>query len=114
MVGDLPKDVMLQWRRWCLHPEYALAEGEHARTQYAAVRTPIVSLSFQDDEMMSARNTESIHGLYVNSPRTMLRIAPRDVGVKRIGHFGFFRAALGQALWRSLLLPQLSSPGPRP
>lgn len=61
-VGDLPRGVMAQWRRWCLHPHYAVgAEGENARRLYAAVTLPIVSLSFTDDEFMSARNTESIH-----------------------------------------------------
>ena len=107
-IGDLPKGVMLQWRRWCLHPEYAVGDGEAVRAQYAAVRTPIVSLSFHDDEMMSARNTESIHGFYVNAPRTMKRIAPREIGAPRIGHFGFFRTAFEQSLWRAYLLPELS------
>ena len=31
MVGDLPRGVALQWRKWCLHPEYLLAEGERYR-----------------------------------------------------------------------------------
>jgi len=108
-VGDLPKGVMQQWRRWCLDPEYAIgAEGEAVRAEYAAVRSPIVSLSFSDDEMMSARNTESIHGFYANAPRKMKRIAPRDIGAARIGHFGFFRAAFEASLWRPHLLPELA------
>ena len=108
-VGDLPKGVMEQWRRWCLDPEYAVgAEGKSMRAQYASVRTPIVSLSFSDDEMMSLRNTESIHGFYSSAPRTMKRIAPQDVGAKRIGHFGFFRSAFEGSLWRQHLLPELT------
>jgi predicted alpha/beta hydrolase len=108
-VGDLPKGVMAQWRRWCLDPEYAVgAEGDAVRAEYAAVRLPIVSLSFSDDEMMSARNVESIHGFYANAPRKMKRIAPRDIGVRRIGHFGFFRAAFERSLWRPHLLPELA------
>lgn len=107
-VGDLPKGVIEQWRRWCLNPEYAVgAEGEGARAQYAAVHTPIVSLSFADDELMSARNTESIHGFYVNAPRRMKRIAPQDIGVRRIGHFGFFRPEHESSLWKTHLLPEL-------
>src|SRR6266478_4589536 len=102
-VGDLPKDVMIQWRRWCLHPEYAMSEGEAVRAQYAAVTTPIVSLSFHDDEFMSARNTESIHAFYVNAQRTMKRIAPEEIGAERIGHFGFFRAAFERSLWQAYL-----------
>ena len=107
-VGDLPKGVMAQWRRWCLNAEYAVGvEGDAVRAAYAAVRAPIVSLSFADDEMMSAANTESIHGFYSGAPRTMKRIAPQDIGVQRIGHFGFFRAAFESSLWRGHVLPEL-------
>lgn len=108
-VGDLPHGVMAQWRRWCLEREYAVgAEGDAVRAQYAAVRTPIVSLSFSDDEMMSLANTESIHGFYAAAPRKMQRIAPRDIGVARIGHFGFFRPRFEDSLWRRFLLPELA------
>jgi predicted alpha/beta hydrolase len=108
MVGDLPKGVMAQWRRWCLNPEYAVgAEGEVVREQYARVQTPIVSFSFTDDELMSGRNIESLHGFFVGARRTMTRIAPGDIGATRIGHFGFFRSENEGRLWRDLLLPEL-------
>lgn len=107
-MGDLPPEVMRQWRRWCLNPRYAVgAEGEAVETQYGSVTTPITSISFTDDEMMSARNVESIHSFYVNAPRRMIRIAPREAGVRRIGHFGFFRPSSAQSLW-NLLLPEIS------
>jgi len=109
MVGDLPRGVMDQWRRWCLNPEYAVgAEDPPARANFAAVTTPITSLSFTDDEFMSARNTASLHGFYENAPRTMKRISPQDVGAKRIGHFGFFNARFEDSLWQIHLLPELS------
>jgi predicted alpha/beta hydrolase len=106
-VGDLPKGVIQQWRRWCLNKDYAVGDGEQVRAQYAAVRTPIVSLSFQDDELMSACNIESIHAFYVNAQRTMKRIAPQEIGARRIGHFGFFRREFSDSLWRAYLLPEL-------
>ena len=108
-VGDLPRGVMEQWRRWCLNPEYAVGvEGDAARALYAAVETPIVSLSFTDDEFMSRRNIESIHGQYANALRTMKRIAPKEIGEKRIGHFGFFKPKFEHSLWRAHLLPELA------
>ena len=59
-VGNLPSGVMAQWRRWCLSREYVVgAEGEHVRKAYASVRVPMLSLSFTDDEMMSARGIRS-------------------------------------------------------
>ncbi len=108
-VGDLPRGVMAQWRRWCLDPEYAVgAEGAWARARYAAVETPLVSLSFTDDEFMSARNVASLHGFYTRAPKVMTRLRPADVGERRIGHFGFFRSRSAAPLWEPYLLPALS------
>lgn len=99
-VGNLPKGVMAQWRRWCLDREYVVgAEGDHVRAAYASVRTPILSLSFTDDEMMSAQGVRSLHSLYAGAPIEYRRIAPRDIGVTKIGHFGFFRPQFQESLW---------------
>lgn len=107
MVGDLPAPMMAQWRRWCLHPEYATGVEPGAREKFADVSTPIVSLSFTDDEFMSARNVESLHGFYRNAPRTMVKVAPNNEGLHRIGHFGFFRPENEKQLWQRYLLPEL-------
>jgi predicted alpha/beta hydrolase len=99
-VGDLPAGVMRQWRAWCLHRDYCVgALGQAVRGQYARITTPILSLSFTDDEFMSRVNTESMHGFYAAAPREMRRIAPRDIGASRIGHFGFFRRSHAEQLW---------------
>jgi predicted alpha/beta hydrolase len=57
--------------------------------------------------MMSARNIQSLHGQYTAARKKMTRIAPADAGMKRIGHFGFFRAQNEEALWTRYLLPEL-------
>ena len=100
IVGNLPRGVIQQWRRWCLNPEYVVGvEGEQVRAAYDDVRVPILSVSFGDDEMMSERSIHSLHALYRNAPVEYRRIAPSDVGVKRIGHFGFFRQQFEARLW---------------
>ncbi len=109
IVGDLPRGVIEQWRRWCLDPEYCVgAEGDGVRARFAAVQVPLTSISFTDDEMMSAENTESLHGFYAGAPRAMKRFAPKDLGVSRIGHFGLFREKLGAQLWPRLIAPELA------
>ncbi|HEX3477722.1 MAG TPA: alpha/beta fold hydrolase [Kofleriaceae bacterium] len=109
MVGDLPAGVTRQWRRWCLDPQYTVgAEGPLVRELYARVTAPITSLSFTDDEIMSERNTESLHAFYVAAPTTMRRIAPQAVGMPRIGHFDFFRPASREPLWEAVLRPELA------
>ncbi|AKU92542.1 alpha/beta fold hydrolase [Vulgatibacter incomptus] len=114
MVGDLPRGVIEQWRRWCLHPDYAVGvEGEAARSAFASVETPITTISFTDDEMMSGRNTESMHRFYGGAPKTHKRLAPEDIGAKAIGHFGFFRAQFATSLWENHLLPELAPVEPQ-
>ena len=99
-VGDLPSGVMLQWRKWCLNPHYSVgAEGETARLSYAQVRFPVQALSMADDELMTLRGTQNLINLYTNAPRSVERIAPDDLQVKRIGHFGFFRQQFEKSLW---------------
>lgn len=106
MIGDLPAGVMRQWRRWCLHPRYA-AGAEQAEDAFAAFTTPVISLSFTDDEMMSARNTDGLHALFTGTRIAHTRLSPADLGVARIGHFGAFRPEFADTLWERHLLPAL-------
>jgi predicted alpha/beta hydrolase len=109
MVGDLPRGVIRQWRKWCLDPEYAVGDGEAVRAMFASVTTPITSFSFTDDEMMSEKNTASLHGFYTSAPRTMRRLSPTELGVPRVGHFGFFRSAMKAPLWDGRLKRELAT-----
>ncbi|MDM0114646.1 alpha/beta fold hydrolase [Variovorax sp. J22R133] len=103
-VGDLPRGVVLQWRRWCLNPRYSVgAEGEHAARSYGRVRFPVLALSMTDDELMTLAGTHSLLSFYSGAPTALERIAPADVKAKRIGHFGFFREQFSQSLWPSTL-----------
>jgi predicted alpha/beta hydrolase len=103
-VGNLPRGVIWQWRRWCMHPRYHVgAEGEALERRFAEARFPLVALSMTDDELMTERGTRVLVDLYASAPRRIERIAPADVGVPRIGHFGFFRDHFQPTLWQRAL-----------
>jgi len=100
MVGDLPRGVVLQWRRWCLNPRYHVgAEGRIVREQFESVRFPLVAVSIGDDEMMTERGIRVLVDCYANAPRRVERVSPADLAVRRIGHFGFFRDSFESTLW---------------
>lgn len=100
IIGDVPAGVMRQWRSWCLHRDYLFGVlPAEVRARYAALKLPILSLSFTDDEFLSRRNIESLHACYAGAQVEMQRLAPRDVGVPAIGHFGFFRKRYESTLW---------------
>jgi predicted alpha/beta hydrolase len=102
-VGDLPAGVIMQWRKWCLNPRYSVgAEGDGVRRRYASVKFPVLALSVDDDELMTLRGTNSLVSMYENAPREVRRIAPADLSVKRLGHFGPFRKEHETLLWPRL------------
>jgi predicted alpha/beta hydrolase len=100
-VGDVPRGVILQWRRWCMHPHYHVgAEGPALGAKFAQAQFPVVALSITDDELMTERGTHVLVNLYANAPRRVERIAPHEVQARRIGHFGFFREQFATTLWQ--------------
>ena len=74
-------------------------EGEAARESFARARFPVLALSITDDELMTLRGTQSLMSFYENAPRKIERIAPSELAVRRIGHFGPFRTEQETKLW---------------
>jgi predicted alpha/beta hydrolase len=101
MIGDLPRGVAEQWRRWCLHPEYLLAEGEAWRRLMAEFDAPILRYSFADDEMINERATDSLHSFYRGARIERRHVTPEPGA--RIGHFGFFNPRHRDTLWADTL-----------
>jgi predicted alpha/beta hydrolase len=108
LLGDLPPNVMRQWGRWCLDPSYLGADVRDAADRFREVTVPITTLSFTDDELLSGASMRALEEWYVAAPVEARRFAPADLGVERVGHHGFFRAAHRPA-WDQLVLPALAS-----
>ena len=103
IVGDLPRGVAWQWRRWCLHPEYLLAEGDRYREAFKRIRIPIRGYSFEDDPMITKHAIDHLHGFYSAAQVERRHLDPREVGERGIGHFGYFSERSRDTLWRESL-----------
>lgn len=100
VVTDLPRNVIWQWRRWCLNRGYvAGAENALIKDDYDKYEIHLDILSFSDDELMSANNSSDLYKLYPKAAGRHTRLTPQEVGLKRIGHFGFFKAKQENILW---------------
>lgn len=98
LVDDLPRGVALQWRRWCLHPQYHLGvEGVALREAFASLRIPVTALSIDDDTMMSAQGTRALLAWYAGSRCSHEHVRPAPG--ERIGHLGFFRRRFAATHW---------------
>ena len=49
--------------------------------------------------MMTLRGTQALFGLYPNAQVEVRRLRPRELGLRNIGHFGFFRSSMKEPLW---------------
>lgn len=108
IMCNLPKGVMMQWRRWCLKEGYAVEkEGLWLKERFANVNMPITSIAFSDDEMMSLKNIDMLHGQFSGANITRQTVAPKDVGHKRIGHIGWHKGRY-QNMWEQVFAPLLA------
>jgi len=109
VMCNLPKGVIMQWRRWCLKKDYAIGyEGDWLRQNFANTKMPMTSIAFTDDDMMSMKNVEMLHAFFTGADKKMVKIKPADIGQKRIGHIGWHKERY-RALWDSYFLPALES-----
>ena len=99
VIGDIPSAAMFQWRRWCLTPDYLLSGEPGAREAYASAQFPVLGLTFADDELLLETGSRMLHAAYTNRSADYRLIVPAEFGLKRIGHFGFFKAQGEAALW---------------
>jgi predicted alpha/beta hydrolase len=101
---DLPAGVATQWAYWGRHAEYMIdREGRPLRAGFYALTVPIKSYSFADDPMAPRPAVENIHALFKRAPVERQHLSPAQLGVARVGHFGFFRPEQRDQLWRSSL-----------
>ncbi len=104
MGEDLPRDLFLQWRRWCQWPRYFFDDPDlpGLAEQFAAVRTPIRAVNALDDRWAPPASRDAFMAAYRNAAVDAVTLEPRALGVASVGHLGYFRPPLA-SLWQDTL-----------
>jgi predicted alpha/beta hydrolase len=120
---DLPAGVAREWRRWALQPGYYLDERPDARARLTGFARPLLFYSFTDDDFAPGKAVRTLLSLLPSAGLVHRRVAPGELGVAEIGHFGLFRQRFAGTLWREALAffdhvldgaplpPELARPG---
>lgn len=114
MGEDLPRDVFIQWRRWCQWPSYFFEDPELPQLagQFAQVRTPMLAINASDDKWAPPASRDAFMAAYSGAQVQTITVDPASLGIASIGHMDYFRpqAAL---LWQQTLdwlrQPQVST-----
>jgi len=98
---DLPATFAMQWasRRT---PDFQPGNPRLAAciARGGELQGRALALTFTDDGFATARGARRVLERLSGIAAEHRVIAPREAGMKKIGHFGFFRPSAGEALWR--------------
>jgi len=98
---DLHSDVARAWVRWGRSPDYFLAPRFGIAHQMGRYRGRVLALSFTDDALGAREAVDALHRRWTAASLTRRHVAPSGNG--SLGHFGYFRAGPGPALWEETI-----------
>ena len=102
---DLPKGVALQWRKWCIHPNYFETHFEQSNTPlfFENVKIPLKSIQITDDPIANEITANKLLQFYKNAKIEVEQLIPSQLNVSKIGHTGYFSRKFKDNLWQNLL-----------
>jgi predicted alpha/beta hydrolase len=98
MGEDLPYGVMHEWLHWCREPDYYFKDPS-LTLYHDAITMPILAYAIPDDPWGTPGAVDSLHSYYTQAPVIRRDIDAEALGVKKVGHFDFFRDKFRDTLW---------------
>lgn len=103
---DIPRDVALQWaaRRTADPKAKLVSTSGESRSEIffrrcALTKGPALMLGFTDDAFATAAGVRRFVREFPLIDASHAEFAPKQLGLKRIGHFGFFSRVAEATLW---------------
>jgi predicted alpha/beta hydrolase len=98
MGQDIPAKAAVTWARGIRSPRYML-DIYPDRHHFGRMTCPISVLGFTDDAYAPAPAVEAFGRFFSSAPVSVRFVSPADIAQPTLGHFGYFRRAVGGALW---------------
>ncbi|PTT76909.1 hypothetical protein DBR42_26195 [Pelomonas sp. HMWF004] len=104
---DLPAGAALEWARWGRTPGFLFGDDSLARERaYHRFSGAVHLWSISGDHLFGPASAVDALAQQFSAARVQRHsVAPADLGVQKIEHFGPFRRDLGAQLWPRLLAP---------
>ena len=103
-MEDLPKNIILTWRDWCMQSDYFFNKKFYGTSVQKGVfdKMPFpIHIFWATDDYIS--NKKSIPSFWNNVKSTFgidfTKIQPKEINEKSVGHFGFFKRSMQTKLW---------------
>ncbi len=101
MGEDLPAGVAFQWASWGRDPDYILGKNSlTSKDNFSQFTGSWLSYSLENDFFAPAEAVDRLVTFYPNARPTRKHLTAGDLGVKRFGHFDFFKQRFKDSLWQ--------------
>lgn len=107
-MENLPKKVVFEWRDWLERENYFFDKKFYGQTvpigHYQNFKFPIHVYYSIDDTISNAKNTSAFwRNVKSEKEITFTELKPKEFGLKKIDHFGYFKKNMKDKLWQDIL-----------
>jgi predicted alpha/beta hydrolase len=108
MIGwgeDLPPNMLMQWREWCLSKNYFQKTIQEIKgtSTFSDFILPISSLCISDDFIANEKTVSLMLNFFPNARHTMYTLEVKKYTAEKAGHMGIFRKKFENTLWPLLV-----------
>jgi predicted alpha/beta hydrolase len=102
---DIPRQAFRDWKRWCALPRYFFDDPQAAgiTRRFAEVRMPVAAAVSLDDAWAPPASRDAFFSGFTSAEVHPIDLDPAELGTGPVGHMGYFRPAVGAALWPGIL-----------
>jgi len=104
IMENLPKNVAVEWRDWCMKANYFFDKKFFGKTvpegSFKRITYPIHVFWTTDDPISNKRSVPTFWSNVTSDESiSFTKLSPNALNVKKIGHFGFFKKSMKFMLW---------------
>jgi predicted alpha/beta hydrolase len=98
---NLPGGVMNEWADWCSMPNGLF--DLFPDNNYRKLQIPLLAFSFSDNPHSPPRAVQELLNHFSAAFITWHHLKPENVGLKKVGHSGFFDPVMENKTWTTLI-----------
>lgn len=99
---NIPAGVALEWAKWGRTKGYLFAYHKKLYDKIELIKARMLSLSFTDDNYAPEKAVLTLNARFFNVQLLHYHMSPKDAGVQKVGHFGYFKPHKDDVMWQKL------------
>ena len=101
LFENLPKNMALEWCDWGKQRDYLMHFYDQDTYFFDQMKIPLLAFSFPKDPFAPKAAVAWLTKQFKNADISSIHYLPKRGERQRIGHFGFFREAYKDSLWKN-------------